>query len=57
MFGVCRGVGVISINAKPHFNMNFYTWWDTATYLAWRLAGYSLLNVGEDAALIALMFC
>ena len=37
--------------------MNFYSWFDTATYLAWRFAGYALLNLGEDAALMALMFC
>lgn len=37
--------------------MNLYTWLDTATYLAWRIASYALLNLGEDAALLALMFC
>lgn len=37
--------------------MNLFIWLDTATYLFWRMAGYALLNVGEDAALLALMFC
>jgi len=30
---------------------------NTATYWIFRAAGYALLNLGEDAALIALMFC
>jgi hypothetical protein len=44
-------------NAKLQTSMNIYNWSETATYLAWRLAGYALLNLGEDAALLALMFC
>ncbi|MDB5938849.1 MAG: hypothetical protein JWP77_1213, partial [Polaromonas sp.] len=28
-----------------------------AAYWVFRTAGYALLNLGEDAALIALMFC
>lgn len=28
-----------------------------ATVLAYRLAGYALQNMAEDAALMALMFC
>lgn len=47
----------VTNNAKFQSNMNSYTWLDTATYLAWRLASYALLNLGEDAALVALMFC
>lgn len=30
---------------------------DTAVYWVFRMAGYALLNLGEDAALVALMFC
>lgn len=30
---------------------------DTAAYWIYRVTGYALLNLGEDAALIALMFC
>jgi hypothetical protein len=30
---------------------------ETAAYWAFRLAGYALLNLGEDAALVAFMFC
>ncbi|MEY5099894.1 MAG: hypothetical protein RJA36_2613 [Pseudomonadota bacterium] len=30
---------------------------DQATALAYRLAAYALLNLGEDAAMLALMFC
>ena len=37
--------------------MNSYFFIDTAAYWAFRLAGYALLNLGEDAALIAFMFC
>ena len=37
--------------------MNFYSFIDSAAYWAFRVAGYALLNLGEDAALIALMFC
>lgn len=47
----------VTNNAKFQPNMNASTWLDTATYLAWRLASYVLLNLGEDAALVALMFC
>jgi hypothetical protein len=37
--------------------MNFDFFIDTAAYWAFRVAGYALLNLGEDAALVALMFC
>lgn len=37
--------------------MNFYFFIDTVAYWAFRTAGYALLNLGEDAALIAFMFC
>ena len=37
--------------------MNFYSLIDSAAYWAFRFAGYALLNLGEDAALIAFMFC
>ncbi|MDB5929512.1 MAG: hypothetical protein JWR60_1219 [Polaromonas sp.] len=37
--------------------MNFYLLLDTVAYWAFRTAGYALLNLGEDAALIAFMFC
>ena len=37
--------------------MNFYSLMDSAAYWAFRLAGYALVNLGEDAALMALMFC
>ena len=30
---------------------------DTATCWIFRVAGYALLNLGEDAALMALVFC
>jgi hypothetical protein len=30
---------------------------DTAAYWLFRAAGFALRNLGEDAALIALMFC
>jgi hypothetical protein len=36
-------------------NLNFLI--DATAYWAFRIAGYALLNLGEDAALIALMFC
>jgi hypothetical protein len=29
----------------------------TAWYLAYRAADYVVMNLGEDAALVALMFC
>ena len=37
--------------------MTFYSLMDSAAYWALRLEGYALLNLGEDAALMALMFC
>ena len=37
--------------------MNFDPYIDMAAYLLLRVASYALLNLGEDAALIALMFC
>ncbi|MBG6076896.1 hypothetical protein IWX85_002733 [Polaromonas sp. CG_9.11] len=37
--------------------MNSILCLDTAAYWVSRVAGYALLNLGEDAALIALMFC
>ena len=37
--------------------MNSILFLDTAAYWVFRVAGYALLNLGEDAALIALMFC
>lgn len=37
--------------------MNPIFYLDTAAYWIFRAAGYALLNLGEDAALIALMFC
>lgn len=37
--------------------MNSFFFFDTAAYWTFRVAGYALLNLGEDAALIALMFC
>lgn len=37
--------------------MNPIPFLDTAAYWVFRMAGYALLNLGEDAALIALMFC
>ena len=40
-----------------HKKMNFSSLMDAAAYWACRAAGYALLNLGEDAALIALMFC
>jgi hypothetical protein len=30
---------------------------DQALFLAYRFAGYALLNLADDAALLALMFC
>ena len=39
------------------FLMNFDPYIDMAAYLLLRVASYALLNLGEDAALIALMFC
>lgn len=30
---------------------------DTLVYLAYRLASYLTLNLGEDAAVLAFMFC
>lgn len=30
---------------------------DTMVYLAYRLASYLTLNLGEDAAILAFMFC
>ena len=37
--------------------MNSIFYLDTVAYWIFRMAGYALLNLGEDAALIALMFC
>ena len=37
--------------------MNLSTWLDAATCLTWRIASYALLNLVDDAALLALMFC
>jgi len=37
--------------------MNSIFYLDAAAYWIYRVAGYALLNLGEDAALIALMFC
>ncbi|CDS52278.1 hypothetical protein [Polaromonas sp. CG9_12] len=37
--------------------MNSILCLDTAAYWVFRVAGYALLNLGEDAALIDLMFC
>ena len=37
--------------------MNFQPYIDMVAYLVLRAASYALLNLGEDAALIALMFC
>lgn len=37
--------------------MNLLPWMDTMVFWAYRMAGYALLNLGEDAALVALMFC
>lgn len=37
--------------------MNLDSYIDAAAYLFFRAASYALLNLGEDAALIALMFC
>ncbi len=39
------------------FFMNLHSHIDTVAYLLLRAASYALLNLGEDAALIALMFC
>jgi len=30
---------------------------DTVAYMVYRLASYVVLNLGEDAALLAFMFC
>jgi len=30
---------------------------DTALYLSYRLSAYLLMNLGEDAALVAFVFC
>jgi len=30
---------------------------DTAVYLVYRVASYVALNLGEDAAILAFMFC
>ncbi|MEO7401764.1 MAG: hypothetical protein ABIV07_13545 [Polaromonas sp.] len=60
-FGRCLAhlarLDVINIAARLQLSMNLYIWLDTATYLSWRIASYALLNLGEDAALLALMFC
>jgi len=37
--------------------MSLYSLWDTAAYWVLRASAYALLNLGEDAALMALMFC
>lgn len=37
--------------------MSLQPYLDTVAYLLLRAASYALLNLGEDAALIALMFC
>ena len=37
--------------------MNSSLFIDSAAYWAFRVAEYALLNLGEDAALIAFMFC
>ncbi len=37
--------------------MNLMFCLDTVVYWGFRMAGYALLNLGEDAALVALMFC
>lgn len=30
---------------------------DSALYLAYRIAGYAMVNLIDDAAMLALMFC
>lgn len=37
--------------------MSFNDLAEQATLLAWRWAGYALLNWADDAAIMALMFC
>ena len=37
--------------------MTFNDWVDQAMMLAYRWAGYALLNWADDAAIMALMFC
>jgi len=37
--------------------MKFHDLIELTTALAYRLAAYALLNLGEDAAMLALMFC
>jgi len=49
--------GQASAQAAAFFLMNLDLYIDMAAYLLLRAASYALLNLGEDAALIALMFC
>jgi hypothetical protein len=37
--------------------MTLTHWIEQAAFLAYRLAGYATLNLADDAALLALMFC
>jgi hypothetical protein len=37
--------------------MNFEYLTELATFHAYRLAGYALLNLADDVALLAFMFC
>jgi hypothetical protein len=48
---------VAKVGLNHYLAMNFQPYIDTVAYLVLRAASYALLNLGEDAALIALMFC
>jgi hypothetical protein len=37
--------------------MNWDAWFQTVTYASYRVSSYVLMNLGEDAALVAFMFC
>ncbi len=55
MAGAVQQAGVgRNVNA-PLLNAEYLV--DQAVSLAYRLAGYALLNWADDAALLALMFC
>ncbi len=54
----------MAVKAKPQrkqpltpLKMTLDIWAASITCLVWRIASYALLNLGEDSALLAMMFC
>jgi len=45
------------LDASLNHHMSSFSLLASAVYWGFRTAAYALLNLGEDAALIAFMFC